>query len=191
VVESISKPTAVKGMANTGPQSIQVAITETEGPTEAEKKAERERKEKIAQSNALPSWHLQSTVTGAAYGEANPVPAVQQDEDDERKPSDLVDVTIQDAEVDSWFDMLMRKKQAEDDKAAQDSDEEGYEGEEEEFEDITNHASSVGEKRLASSGTTSAADTPASEERPPKKVKVEEPADEADSDDEDLAFEDV
>ncbi|KAI3318196.1 hypothetical protein HD806DRAFT_526519 [Xylariaceae sp. AK1471] len=169
VVESIAKPTAVKGMANTGPQSIQVAITETEGPSEAEKKAERERKEKIALSNALPSWHVQSTVTGDTYGGVNSVPTVKTDEEEEKKPADLVDDTMQDEQVDEIFEML-RQQQAEDDKV-DDSDEEEDDEEEEEFEDITNNASSI--------------------ERPPKKVKVEEPADEADSDDEDVAFEDV
>ncbi|KAI0197413.1 TFIIE alpha subunit [Xylaria flabelliformis] len=195
VVESIAKPTAVKGMANTGPQSIAVDITELEGPTEAEKKAEQERKEKIAQSNALPAWHLQSTVTGASYGGANPLPTTKADDEDEKKPTDQVDDSMHSEEVSNLFEMLARqqaeearRKEAE----AEDSDEEDDgEDEDEEFEDITNNASSVGDKRLASSGTTSVADTPASEERPPKKVKVEVPADEADSDDEDVAFEDV
>ncbi|KAI1280127.1 hypothetical protein F5Y07DRAFT_334810 [Xylaria sp. FL0933] len=193
VVESIAKPTAVKGMANTGPQSIAVDITELEGPTEAEKKAEQERKEKIAQSNALPAWHLQSTVTGASYGGANPLPVTKADEEEEKKPSDKVDDTLHSEEVTNLFEMLARqqaeearRKEAE----ADDSDEEedDQDDEEEEFEDIMNN---TGDKRHASSATTSIADTPASEERPPKKVKVEEPADEADSEDEDVAFEDV
>ncbi|KAI0433373.1 hypothetical protein F5Y09DRAFT_299308 [Xylaria sp. FL1042] len=193
VVESIAKPTAVRGMANTGPQSIAVDITELEGPTEAEKKAEQERKEKIAQSNALPAWHLQSTVTGASYGGANPLPVTKTDDEEEKKPADKVDDTLHSEEVTNLFEMLARqqaeearRKEAE----ADDSDEEedDQDDEEEEFEDIMNN---TGNKRHASSATTSVADTPASEERPPKKVKVEEPADEADSDDEDVAFEDV
>ncbi|KAI0407338.1 hypothetical protein F4802DRAFT_553326 [Xylaria palmicola] len=198
VVESMAKPTAVKGMANTGPQSIAVDITELEGPTEAEMKAEQERKEKIAQSNALPAWHLQSTVTGASYVGAGAAPAAKTDDEDEKKPTDQIDDSMHSEEVSNLFEMLARqqaeearRKEAE----VEDSDEEGGDddGDDEEFEDITNHASSVGEKRAAAStsGTTSVADTPASEERPPKKVKVEEPADEPDSDDEDVAFEDV
>lgn len=194
IVVEMAKPTAVKGMANTGPQSIAVDITELEGPTEAEKKAEQERKEKIAQSNALPSWHVQSTVTGTAYGGANALPITKADEEEEKKPADQADDTMHSEEVTNLFEMLARqqaeearRKEAE----ADDSDEEDDEDDEEEFEDITNNASSVGEKRHASSGATSAADTPMSEERPQKKVKVEEPADEADSDEEDVAFEDV
>ncbi|KAI1326899.1 hypothetical protein F5Y16DRAFT_400015 [Xylariaceae sp. FL0255] len=202
VVESISKPTAVKGMANTGPQSIAISITDSDGPTDAEKEAERERKEKIAQANALPSWHLNSTVTGQSYGanNASTTPATKVDDEDTKKNLEPED-PMQSEEVTNLFEMLAqqqaeaRRKDAE----AVDSDdvEEEDDDEEEEFEDITtNHAGSfVGDKRgLASSGTTSAADTPASAEesqRPPKKVKVEEPADDADSDDEDVAFEDV
>ncbi|KAI0876564.1 hypothetical protein GGS24DRAFT_215010 [Hypoxylon argillaceum] len=194
IVVEEAKPTAVKGMANTGPQSIAVDITELEGPTEEEKKAEQERKEKIAQSNALPAWHLQSTVTGAAYTGVNPLPIAKADDEEDKKPTDQIDDTLHSEEVTNLFEMLARqqaeearRKEAE----ADDSDEEDDQDEEEEFEDITNNASSIGDKRHASSGATSAADTPASEERPPKKVKVEEPVDEADSDEEDVAFEDV
>ncbi|KAF2971208.1 hypothetical protein GQX73_g2343 [Xylaria multiplex] len=191
VVESIAKPTAVRGMANTGPQSIAVDITESEGPSEEEKKAEQERKEKIAQSNALPAWHLQSTVTGASYGGANPLPASKADEEEDKKPTDQVDDSMHSEEVTNLFEMLARqqaearRKEAE----AEDSDEEedDQDDEEEEFEDIN----TTGEKRQISSGTTSVADTPASEERPAKKVKVEEPTDDADSEDEDVTFEDV
>ncbi|KAI0396174.1 hypothetical protein F5Y17DRAFT_420703 [Xylariaceae sp. FL0594] len=200
VVESIAKPTAVKGMANTGPQSISVDITESEGPTEEEKKAERERKEKIAAANALPAWHLQSTVTGASYG-ANPTPVVSTVVEEDEKPGDLVEDAMHTEEVSNLFEMLAqqqaeeaRRKEAEAEE--EDSDEED-DDEEEEFEDILNNnvnpttTPTTGGKRHTSSGTNSAADTPASEERPAKKVKVEEPADEADSDEEELAFEDV
>ncbi|KAI0201009.1 hypothetical protein F4808DRAFT_135559 [Astrocystis sublimbata] len=213
VVEDPLKPTAVKGMENTGPQSIAVDIADHEGPSEAERKAEKERKEKHAQANALPSWHLQSTVTGASYvGASNPTPATKADDKDEKKPTgDQVDDSMHSEEVSNLFEMLARqqaeeaaRKEAE----ADDSDEEEDEDEDEEFEDISTNnntniansaASSVGpgitgEKRTAaSSGATSAADTPAStaDDRPAKKVKVEEPADDADSDEEDMAFEDV
>ncbi|KAI2643283.1 hypothetical protein GGS21DRAFT_7384 [Xylaria nigripes] len=197
VVESIAKPTAVRGMANTGPQSISVDITELEGPTEAEKEAEKERKERIAQANALPEWHLQSTVTGASYGGPNPLPTFKNDdEDDMKKLNDPIDDAMHGEEVTTLFEMLARqqaeearRKEAE----ADDSDEEedDQDEEEEEFEDITNHVNPVGAKRPASTDTTSATDTPASEEKPLKKVKVEEPAEDVDSDDEEVAFEDV
>ncbi|KAI0016722.1 hypothetical protein F4780DRAFT_664692 [Xylariomycetidae sp. FL0641] len=193
-VLDLAKPTAVKGMANTGPQSIAIDITDSEGPTEAEKEAERERKEKIAQANALPSWHVTSTVTGASYGGNNPIPAAAKEEEDEKKPAELVDDSVDNEEMANLFSMLkaQQEEEAKRKEAEQDSDdEEDDDEEEEEFEDITNNASSFGDKRHQSSGTTSAADTPASEERPPKKVKVEEPVNDADSDEEEVAFEDV
>ncbi|KAI0472170.1 hypothetical protein GGR56DRAFT_667816 [Xylariaceae sp. FL0804] len=212
VVESIAKPTAVRGMANTGPQSIAISITDSEGPSEAEKEAERARKQKIAESNALPSWHVQSTVTGVSYGgDASRLSALQHEEEDTKKSTDEGDDSMHSEEVSNLFNMLARQQEEEarrkEAEAEDDEDGDEDEDEEEEFEDITNnnsnpnnsnsnnnnnnHTASAAEKRHPSSGTTSAADTPASEDRPPKKVKVEEPANDADSDDEDLAFEDV
>jgi transcription initiation factor TFIIE subunit alpha len=48
VDSSASKPTAVRGMVNVGPSSINVTITKSEGPTEADIATEQARKEKIA-----------------------------------------------------------------------------------------------------------------------------------------------
>lgn len=62
-----NRPMAVKGLTNTGPQSIAVNISTSDGPNEAEKAAEQARKEKIAKQNALPSWMSTSTVTGESY----------------------------------------------------------------------------------------------------------------------------
>ncbi|KAH9910042.1 hypothetical protein F4778DRAFT_31171 [Xylariomycetidae sp. FL2044] len=195
VVESLAKPTAVRGLANTGPSSIAISITDTDAPTEAEKEAERLRKEKIAASNALPTWHTTSTVTGASLtGDNNVVPATAvKDEEDVKKSADDGEPAKPDDEMDQLFNLL-RQNQAEAKRKEAEEDEEEEESgddEDEEFEDIPGNASSVGEKRHMSSGATSAADTPASDERPSKKVKVvEQPVDEADSDDEE-AFEDV
>ncbi|KAL7625583.1 hypothetical protein AAE478_004803 [Parahypoxylon ruwenzoriense] len=199
VVESIAKPTAVRGLANTGPQSIAISITDTDGPTEAEKEAERAEKEKIAQSNALPSWHTTSTVSGLSYaGNANTAAFAKPDEEDVKKPDELADDTTNDKEMDEIFKMLKksqeeeeRRKAAEEEEDGEEEDEEEDEDEDEEFVDISANASTIGEKRPASSGPTSAADTPASEDRPSKKVKVEEPANDGESEDEDVAFEDV
>ncbi|XP_044721936.1 TFIIE alpha subunit domain-containing protein [Hirsutella rhossiliensis] len=62
-----NRPMAVKGLTNTGPQSIAVNISTAEGPSEIEKEAERARKEKIARQNALPAWMSNSTVTGESF----------------------------------------------------------------------------------------------------------------------------
>lgn len=71
VVQSVAvesnRPTAVKGMANTGPKSMQVSISTADGLSEGEKAAERERKERIAKQNALPSWMSNSTITGESF----------------------------------------------------------------------------------------------------------------------------
>ncbi|OAQ60839.1 transcription factor spTFIIE alpha subunit [Purpureocillium lilacinum] len=65
-----NQPTAVKGLANTGPQSITVNILTSDGPSEADKAAEKALKEKIAERNALPAWMSNSTVTGESFSGA-------------------------------------------------------------------------------------------------------------------------
>ncbi|RYP20089.1 hypothetical protein DL765_003015 [Monosporascus sp. GIB2] len=206
VVESISKPTAVKGMANTGPKSIAINITDAEGPSEAEKEAERLRKEKKAAENALPEWHVKSTVTGTTFADAGPSATIAKtdlsaDEDAKKDDGDNLSAAQQTA-VDDIFARLQQQQEEQARRQAEEEDEEEEDDEEdeedEEFEDIGLAATTPAapaapaEKRAApSSGTSSAADTPASaEDRPPKKVKVEEPAGDGDSD-EDVAFEDV
>ncbi|KAI1414256.1 hypothetical protein F5Y13DRAFT_18779 [Hypoxylon sp. FL1857] len=192
VVVPDGKPTAVKGMANIGPQNIHINITDTDGPTEAEKEAERQKKEAAAQANALPAWHLTSTVSGISYsGSTNATVASKADEVDVKKPDALSDDAKHQQEMDKIFLELQKQQQAanlaEED---EDDDDEDAESGGEEFIDISANVSSVGEKRMASSGPTSAADTPASD-RPSKKVKVEEPAGGDSEDEDDVQFEDV
>ncbi|KAI1849495.1 hypothetical protein JX265_012746 [Neoarthrinium moseri] len=194
VVEPTDKPTAVRGMIDTGPKSIAISITAESGPSEAERDAEKARKEKIAQQNALPEWHTTSTVTGISYdGNANA--NVNKDADEDRKAGIDTLNAKEDADLDDFFAKLKQEQAAEAARKAAEAEEEDDdddEEEEEEFEDAIPASSFVnsGEKRTTSSGDTSAADTPASD-RPSKKVKVEEPENTADSDEEDLAFEDV
>lgn len=194
-VESTAKPTAVRGMANTGPTSIAINITASDGPDEAAQEAERARKEKVAQQNALPEWHTTSTVTGLSYaGDAKA--AARKDDGDERKPDlGAADEKEEDAEMDRLFAQLKKQQEEEARRAAEEDEEEDEDDEDEDdemFEDIpAGPASLAGDKRGASSGDTSAAGTPASEERASKKVKVADPADDGESEDEDMAFEDV
>ncbi|KAI0124425.1 TFIIE alpha subunit [Xylariales sp. AK1849] len=197
VVEDSAKPTAVRGMVDTGPKSIAINITASDGPSEAEKEAERARKDKIAEQNALPEWHTTSTVTGISYaGNANAA-NVTKDEDEDQKPDADSLNAKENAELDDLFARLKQQQEAEAArKAAEDEEDEQEEDDEEEFEDAilpstAGNTTSQGEKRAASSVDTSAADTPASEERSAKRVKVEEPTMDDDSDDEELAFEDV
>lgn len=195
VVDKELKPTAVRGDQNMGPQSIDISISASSEPSEAEKEAERLRKEKIAKSNALPEWHTTSTVTGDSYTNGGSMSTAKKDgEEDKKQDTDSLNAK-EHAELDDLFARLKQQQEAEAArKAAEEEEEEDDDEEEEEFEDITGgNTSSTGGKRgtsAISSGDTSAADTPASD-KPPKKVKVEEPADEGDSEDEDLAFEDV
>lgn len=198
VAADTEKPAAVKGLANTGPQSIAISITDTDGPTEAEKEAERLRKEEVANMNALPSWHTTSTVTGLSFaGSAKGAKDAKADGDQLKKSDESAVDATHDEAMDELFKTLQksqqeeaRRKQEEEDDEDEDEDEE--ESEPEEFVDISANVSSTGEKRFASSGSTSAADTPASEDRPSKRVKVEEPTPNGDSEDEDdMQFEDV
>ncbi|KAH6654943.1 hypothetical protein BKA67DRAFT_656913 [Truncatella angustata] len=200
VVESTDKPTAVRGMTDTGPKSIAISITAADGPSEAEKDAEKARKEKIAHQNALPSWHTTSTVTGISYDDttSNNVPGMTIE--DKKPDASLLDAQ-EDEDMTAVFEKIRQEQEAEAARKAaladEDDEEEEEDDEEEEFEDAIPAAAStnnsfVGEKRAVSSVDTSAAATPASgDDRPSKKVKVEEPADDDESDDEDMAFEDV
>ncbi|KAI0834193.1 hypothetical protein F5Y06DRAFT_279637 [Hypoxylon sp. FL0890] len=192
IVVPDGKPTAVKGMANIGPENIHISITDTDGPTEAEKEAERQKKEAAAQANALPAWHVTSTVSGISYsGSTNATAVSKTDEVDVKKPDALSDDAKHQQEMDKIF-LELQKQQQEANLAEEegDDDDEDAESGAEEFVDISANVSSVGEKRMASSGPTSAADTPASD-RPSKKVKVDEPAGGDSEDEDDVQFEDV
>ncbi|KAI8964870.1 hypothetical protein F5Y11DRAFT_58130 [Daldinia sp. FL1419] len=199
VVDSLVKPTAVRGMANTGPQSIAISITDTDGPTEAEKEAERARKEEVAQMNALPEWHTRSTVSGLSFaGDTKPTSAIKTDDNTDKKSDELVGDSSHDKAMEELFKNLQKsqaeeaRRKAEQEAEEEEEEEEESEDEDEEFVEISANVSSTGEKRPASSGPTSAADTPASDDRPSKKVKVEEPANGGESEDEDdMQFEDV
>ncbi|KAI1100187.1 hypothetical protein F4804DRAFT_55708 [Jackrogersella minutella] len=190
-----AKPTSVKGMANIGPQNILIDITDADGPTEEEKEAERRKKDKVAQMNALPTWHMTSTVSGMSYsGNNNSAVAAKSDEVDAKKPDPFSDDVLHQQEINELYQTLQKSQEEEARRALEEEDEDDDEDAEsggEEFVDISANVSSIGEKRAASSGPTSAADTPASD-RPLKKVRVEEPANGGDSEDEDdMQFEDV
>ncbi|KAL2136776.1 hypothetical protein VTI74DRAFT_1428 [Chaetomium olivicolor] len=60
VETGLNKPSAVKGLANVGPKTMQVTISD--GDNEAERLEERKRKERLLKENALPSWITESSV---------------------------------------------------------------------------------------------------------------------------------
>ena len=200
-----SRPMGVKGLTNMGPQSIAVNISTSDGLSEADKEAERLRKEKIAQQNALPSWMSNSTVTGesfSAVGTSGQL-ATTRDEQEGKQPSEtLVDAKAS-AQIDDIFERLKAEQAAErarEMEEEEDDDEEADFGSDHGFEDVpASGAGTLGTpliKREAS-GEVSFGDS--SDERFAKKVKVEpvvkkeedSEEDEDEDEDEEMEFEDV
>ncbi|KAF4808626.1 Transcription initiation factor IIE subunit alpha [Colletotrichum siamense] len=177
------QPTAVKGLDNVGPKSMSVSISATDGPSEAEKAAEKARKEKIAQQNALPSWMSNSTVTGESFtADAGPTPAAKVEEVDSKEALAKSGDNQEHAELDDYFARLKAEQAAE---AARALAEEGSDDDEEEEEDAFEDVTPMGNNTPIPKAEP-AADT---EELPAKRVKVEMP-DDGESD-EDVEFEDV
>ncbi|TFA99969.1 Transcription initiation factor IIE subunit alpha [Trichoderma ghanense] len=209
VDDGSSRPMAVRGLANVGPQSIAVNISTSDGPSEAEKEAERLRKEKIAQQNALPSWMSNSTITGESFSataEAGALGLRKEAAGGESK-SNLVDNSAT-TQIDDIFEkikaeqaaMLAREADAEDEEEDYGSEEE----EDDEFEDVmaTGNNSGMGtpgikvEASEAPSADASRVEDSA-DERANKRVKVETEAIKTESgiedeeDEDELEFEDV
>lgn len=196
-----NKPMAVRGLTNIGPQSIAVNISTSEGASEAEKEAERARKEKIAQQNALPSWMSNSTVTGESFsadavGATTSVPKA--DVSAAETKGDEVKTNTQ---IDDIFERL-KAEQAEQKRREEEEYEDGDEyasDEEENFEDVPatgfNSALSTPAVKQEGSQPTS---SDSSDERVAKRAKIEPQVKKEDSgedsvedDDDDMEFEDV
>ena len=201
------KPMAVRGLTNTGPQSIAVNISTSDGPSEADKEAERLRKEKIVQQNALPSWMSNSTVTGESFSASAGGPGsapVKSEQEDTETSETLVDAKAS-AQIDDIFERLKAEQAAEraremEEEGDDDDNNGGYGSDDDMFEDVlasgmdtpnTNiHTPAIKREPNSRGGSSS-------EERSVKRVKVEpEPEvkvkkEEDDSEeDEDLEFED-
>lgn len=215
VVEPV-KPTSVKGLADTGPKHIDIKISASEGPTEEEKEAERLRKEKIAKQNALPAWMANSTVSGDSFSATPTGDVIRTDEPEKKADAQNKGLDAEQAkELSSYMEDLKREQEAMAAAAAMKQDESDEE-EEDDFEDVVAtppvstpvpasqglrpapsplRQSSVPVKREAAAdggGGSSAPlkrESPGSDDRPAKKVKVEETA--GDDEEEDLEFEDV
>lgn len=65
----LSKPSAVKGLANVGPKTMHVTISD--GDNEQERLEERKRKERLLKENALPSWITESSVPAISTSSTN------------------------------------------------------------------------------------------------------------------------
>jgi transcription initiation factor TFIIE subunit alpha len=151
VETGLNRPTAVKGLANTGPKTMQVSISTADGLSEEAKAAEKERKERIAKQNALPSWMSQSTITGDSYtGSANQTPGLvlPKDEGDSKGETAKQSTDAKEqADIDDYFARLKAEQAAEAArKAAEDDDFESGDEDEDDFEDVvaTNANSATG-----------------------------------------------
>lgn len=187
------RPMAVKGLTNTGPQSIAVNISHSEGPSQAEKEAERIRKEKAAKQNALPSFFEYSTVSGESFSGNNNanlgIGAARAAGEDTKQAKHADDhATLQ---MDDHFAKLKAEQAAEAARKAAEEEEAGSDEDDDEFEDVpTTGAAPSAVPSAEPSGVASAADS--SDERQAKRVKIEaDVKQEDDDDDEELEFEDV
>ncbi|KAH7309428.1 hypothetical protein B0I35DRAFT_80356 [Stachybotrys elegans] len=179
-----NRPMAVKGLSNLGPQSIAVNISASDGPSEAEKEAERARKEKAAKQNALPSWMSNSTVTGESFAGTAAAGALPVKEEANTKAVTGNVDTNTSAQIDDIFERLKAEQAAERAREMEEEeDDDDDEDEDEEMEEVTVDVPPPQEP----------------EERQVKRVKVEQEDigvaddkdDDEDDDDEELEFEDV
>lgn len=200
----LNRPMAVKGLTNTGPQSISVNISTAEGASEAEKEAEAARREKLAAQNALPSWMSNSTVTGEAFaGSTGAGPAavkneVGSDEDSKQKNVDSKAI----AQIDDIFESL-KAEQAAKKLQGESENEDDSDEDEDDFEDVpaTSNNSGLGTPALSQSMKREASGDlsrdESNSEHSSKRAKIEpegkrEEADDSVEDDEDeMEFEDV
>ncbi|KAL7794992.1 hypothetical protein V8C37DRAFT_375174 [Trichoderma ceciliae] len=205
VDDGSGRPMAVRGLANTGPQSIAVNISTSDGPSEAEKEAERLWKEKIAQQNALPAWMSNSTITGESFSataDAGASGASREAVGRSLSQSKLVDNSAT-TQIDDIFEKLKAEQAAILAREVDAEEEEEYASEEEddEFEDVvaTGNNSGLGTPGIKAevSEETSSRNGDSSDERAIKRVKVEsenkkaESGIDEDEDDDELEFEDV
>lgn len=219
VASAENRPTAVKGLTNTGPTSIAIELTSGEGPTEDEKAAEAAKRKAYLAQNALPEHFTHSTITGeqiipSAAPSSSMLPLSDPTED---KKSIVVtpSFTGEDTAIDDYFEKLKAEQARE---AAKEAEEEEFESddEEDEFEDVVASsapatATQSGAATPASlsaeltsamkHGVTSSAGSPAetsdSVEPKAKRVRIEGPTpetvkkDEDEESEEDMEFEDV
>jgi transcription initiation factor TFIIE subunit alpha len=184
------RPMAVKGLTNTGPQSIAVNISTSEGPSQAEQEAERARKEQAAKQNALPIFFEISTVSGESFSgnaqTATGTAAVKQTGEATGQDRGVAADTNANTQMDDFFAGLKAEHAAEaarrmkqQERAGSEEDDDEDEDEDDgEFEDVPTTG--------AASGAAS------SDERQAKRVKIEpDIKQEDDEDDEELEFEDV
>lgn len=181
-----NRPMAVKGLTNTGPQSIAVNISTSDGPSEIEKAAEQARKEQIAKQNALPAWMSNSTVTGDSFTASATPGTTATAKKDVGKDTGKTEPVQANAQIDDIFERLKAEQAAELAKQ-QEEEEEDEEEDEDEFEDVLSRDTPVTPAiKRESPGD--------SEEPQAKRVKVEpevKKEEEEEDSEEEIEFEDV
>ena len=155
-------PTAVKGLAQTVLQPLEISVTTSSERTAAEQAAEATRKAEIAAQNVLPVWHTASTVTGEStvyVGGKNGRDAVvngggaglvKAEEMEEKK----VGTTMAD-ELTAYYAQMQKEKEKEkearEDREA--DEEEDEDDDEDEFEDVGLGAKGAGTPQSSISNT--------------------------------------
>jgi transcription initiation factor TFIIE subunit alpha len=120
----LNKPSAVKGLANVGPKTLQVSISDD---LELQKAEERKRKERLAKENELPSWITQSSIGPSAMAQNQSFEMTDvKDEDEDMLPAKRVKIEKTEAVDDKGAVMSFKMEE----------DEEEEEGDDFEFEDV-------------------------------------------------------
>lgn len=141
-VDAMNRPTAVRGMANTGPSTLSVSIQAGNGPSEEEKAQELARREQAAKQNALPEWMSNSTITGEAFKTDLNKGVVSLGGSDVKDPTILnpkADLE-NDAHVEDMFEKIKRQAAEEEARRAaaaeEDDDDDEEDDDDMEFEDV-------------------------------------------------------
>lgn len=129
VETTLNRPTAVKGLADTGPKTIAITLTATDGPSAADIAAEAAKKQALAAANAMPEHFKTSTVSGDAHilEKADPAKAYVSTPPTDSKPK--INPGAADDDIADFFARLKAeqvseaKKDAEDDQESDDEDE--------------------------------------------------------------------
>ena len=130
-------PTTVKGITQAADTLLEVNLTTSSELSAAEQTAEAERKAAIANSNVMPVWHTNSTVTGestitkAASKDGQTLPSMIEGLKPEEKESK--DGLVLNEELEAYYAQMAEEKQKE---AEEDAELDDTDDNESDFEDV-------------------------------------------------------
>lgn len=139
VESTLNRPTAVRGLTDTGPKTISITVTDRDGPSEADLAAEAEKKKVLAAANAMPSHFVFSTVTGdrvKAVSTADPSPVIFSQPADEKKDTKSSPSTKPADSNDDIADFFARLKAEQASEAKKEAEDDYESDDEDEFEDV-------------------------------------------------------